>query len=119
MKKVIATLIIASICVVSALWAGPAKIKKSVIIVKDKITIDETTGSTTTENRVADYVDDNTVKVTTTLTTTPAVRERQYDRAVLQTELDHMPDRKAGIQKQMDAANEREAELIKMLEVFK
>lgn len=116
MKKLIATLIIVAACTV--LWAGPVEIKESVIIVKDKITVDENTGSTVTENRVADYVDAQTVKVTTTLTTTPAVREQEYDRAVLQTELDHMKDRKAEIQKQMDAALAREAELKLMLEVF-
>jgi len=119
MKKLIATLIIVAICIVSALYAGPMEIKKSVIIVKDKITVDENTGSSVTENRVADYVDDQTVKVTTTLTTTPAASAVEYNKAVLKTELDHMVDRKAEDQKRVAATLAREAELILMLEVFK
>lgn len=109
MKKLIAVLIIA-IC--SAAFG-------TVIIVKDKTTIDEKTGSTTTENRVADKVDDQTVRVTTTITTTPAASSVDFDRAVLQTELDHIPDRRAELQLQIDALDEREAELKAMLEVFK
>ena len=114
MKKLIAVLILTGIVL-----AQPVIIRKPVILVKDKITVNEETGSTTTENKVADYVDEKTVKVTTTITTTPAAREVDYDKAVLQTELDHIPDRRAALQKQMDAVDEREAELIKMLEVFK
>jgi len=115
MKKVIAVLIIGLCSVALAIEAA----KEPVILVKDKITVDETTGSTTTENRVANYVDAQTVKVTTTIVATPKVREVKYDKAVLQTELDHMVDRIAEAQKQMDEALERKAELIKMLEVFK
>lgn len=109
MNKLITVLIIA-IC--SAAFG-------TVIIVKDKITVDEKTGSTTTENRVADKVDDQTVRITTTITTTPAASSQDFDRAELQTELDHLPDRRAELQKQMDALDEREAELRAMLEVFK
>ena len=119
MKKLIAVIIIAVMCSGAFAIKEEPVVKEPVILVKDKITVDEQTGSTTTMNRVANYVDARTVKVTTTIATTPAAREIKYDRAVLQTELDHMVDRKAEIQKQMDAANEREAELIKMLEVFK
>ena len=124
MKKLIlisiTTVIVSLVCIASALQAGGVEpVKKTVIIVKDKVTFNENTGSSITENRVADYVDEQTLKITTTLTTTPAVREQKYNRAVVQTELDHMPDRIASIQKDMDAALARKAELIKMLEVFK
>lgn len=61
-------------------------------------------------------INDQTVEITT-ITTTEAVI--QYDRAELQTELDHILDRKVEIQKQLDLVNEREAELIKILEVFR
>lgn len=60
-------------------------------------------------------IDDQTVEITTTTTTETIV---QYDRAELQTELDHIPDRKAAIQEQLDLVNEREAELIEILKVF-
>ena len=120
MKKYIAVIIMAVLCSGAFAIKEPINIVKvPVILVKDKITVDEATGSTTTENKIADYVDEQTVKVTTTITTTPAAREIKYDKAVLQTELDHLPDRRAEIQKQMDECNAREAELIKMLEVFK
>ena len=119
MKKLIAVIIIAMCSGAFAIREDPIPIKEPVIIIKDKITVDETTGSTTTENRIANYVDAQTVKVTTTIVATPKVREVKYDKAVLQTELDHMVDRIAEAQKQMDEALERKAELIKMLEVFK
>lgn len=60
-------------------------------------------------------IDDQTCEITTTTTTETVI---QHDRAELQTELDHIPDRKAEIQKQLDAVNEREAELIEILKVF-
>jgi len=120
MKKYIAVIIIAVLCSGAFAIKEPIKIvKEPVVLVKDKITVDEATGSTTTENRIANYVDEKTVKVTTTIVATPKVREVEYDKAVLQTELDHIVDRKAEIQKQMDECDAREAELIKMLEVFK
>ena len=120
MKKLIAVIIIAMCSGAFAIKEPliPA-VKVPVILVKDKITVDENTGSTITENKIADYVDAQTVKVTTTIVATPKVQEVKYDKAVLQTELDHLPDRRAEIQKQMDECNAREAELIKMLEVFK
>jgi len=120
MKKYIAVIIIVVLCSGAFAIKEPIKIvKEPVILVKDKITVDETTGSTTTENRIADYVDEQTVKVTTTIVATPKVQEVKYDKAELQTELDHMVDRRAGLQKQIDECDAREAELIKMLEVFK
>ena len=61
-------------------------------------------------------LDAKTLEVTTTTTTVNAVK---YDKAVLQTELDHIPDRRAELQKQMDAIDEREAELIELLANFK
>lgn len=60
-------------------------------------------------------IDDQTCEITTVTTITNVV---QRDRAELQTELDHIPDRKAEIQKQLDVVNEREAELIEILKVF-
>ena len=119
MKKLIAVIIIAMCSGAFAIREDPIPVvKEPVILVKDKITVDEATGSTTTENRIANYVDEQTVKVTTTIVATPKMQEVKYDRAVLQTELDHLVDRRAEIQKQMDECDAREAELIKMLEVF-
>lgn len=63
-------------------------------------------------------IDDNTIKVTETFNLQePKVVE--YDKAELQTELDHIPDRKAEIQEQHDAVCEREKELKDMLKVLK
>ena len=61
-------------------------------------------------------LDDKTLEVTTTTTT---VNTAKYDKAVLQTELDHIPDRRAKLQEQMDAIDAREAELIELLAEFK
>ena len=65
-------------------------------------------------------LDYKTIEVTTVTTSTSIA---EFDRAVLQTELDHIPDERARLQKMydavMNAVNEREAELIKMLELFK
>lgn len=61
-------------------------------------------------------INDQTCEITTTTTTEVII---QYDRAELQTELDHIPERKVEIQKQLDAVNAREAELIEILKVFK
>ena len=120
MKKYIAVIIIAVLCSGAFAIKEPLipVVKVPVVIVKDKITVDETTGSTITENKIADYVDEQTIKVTTTIVATPKVQEVKYDKAELQTELDHMVDRRAGLQKQIDECDAREAELIKMLEVF-
>ena len=93
-------------------------VKEPVILVKDKITVDKQTGSTKTENKIARCVDEKTVEIVTTVSVTPAETVQEYDRAVLQTELDHMPDRIAEIQKQMDEAIARRDELIKILGVF-
>ncbi len=64
-------------------------------------------------------VDDQTCEITTVTTITVIVRQ---DRAELQTELAHIPGRKAEIQqrydKQLAEINEREAELIEILKVF-
>lgn len=60
-------------------------------------------------------IDDQTVEITTTTTTETIF---QYDRAELQTELDHIPDRLSELQKQIDEVNERKAELIEILKVF-
>ena len=61
-------------------------------------------------------IDDKTLELKTTTTT---VNVQLHDKAELQTELDHIPDRRAALQEQMDALDEREAELMKMLEIFK
>lgn len=66
-------------------------------------------------DKVMKKLDKETLEVTTTTT---VVRRVVHDRAVLQTELDHIPDRRAEVMKQLDAINEREAELIAMLKVL-
>ena len=60
-------------------------------------------------------IDEQTCEITTTTTTETITR---HDRAELQTELDHIPDRLAELQKRIDEVNEREAELIEILKVF-
>ena len=115
MKKVIAVLIIGLCSVAFAIEVA----KEPVILVKDKITVNETDGSTRTENKIARCVDAKTVEIVTTVAVTPAETVEEYDRAVLQTELDHLSGRRAEIQKQMDECDAREAELIKILSVFK
>jgi len=124
MKKLIAVLIIglclaASGPVLFAVLEGPIIIKDPVVLIKDKITVDENTGSTKTENKVAEYVDDQTVDIVTTITTTQAVQSQTFDRAVLQTELDHInSDGIPQAQKRMDDILARKAELILILGVF-
>ena len=61
-------------------------------------------------------INDKTLEVTTVTTSTNVA---EFDKAVLQTELDHISDRRAELQKQMDAIDEREAELIELLAIFK
>ena len=61
-------------------------------------------------------LNDKTIEVTTVTTSTAVV---EHDKAVLQTELDHIADRREEIQKQIDAIDEREAELIELLAAFK
>ena len=61
-------------------------------------------------------IDDNTVEITTTKTTVTVV---ERDRAELQTEQDHIPDRIAELQKQIDDLNERSAEIDAIMAVFK
>lgn len=60
-------------------------------------------------------INENTVEITTTTTIERVI---QYDRAVIQTELDHIPDRRAEAQAQLDKVDAREAELINILKVF-
>ena len=98
--------------------AGDFKLVTEVVLVKDKVTVDERTGSTKTENKLAKYVDAQTVDIVTTITTTQAIQSQTFDRAVLQTELDHMVDRIEAAQKVMDEALARKAELILILGVF-
>lgn len=61
-------------------------------------------------------VDSNTLEVTITTTT---VEKVVYDKAVLQTELDHIPERIAELQKQIDVINERKAELEELIKAMK
>jgi len=141
-KRIIAVLVIGACSVAFATWTEPTittklvstypvyitptwtvfeepvKIKEPVVLIKDKITVDETTGSTRTENKIAEYVDEQTVDIVTTVTTTQAVQIEKRDRAELQTELDNMVDRIAAAQKQMDEALARRDELVKILGVF-
>ena len=120
MKKYIAIIIIAIMCSGAfAIREEPIPVvKEPVVLVKDRITVDLPSGSTKTENKIARYFDEQIVEVVTTITVTPAETVQAFDRAVLQTELDHMSDRIAAIQVQMDEALERKAELIKILGVF-
>lgn len=61
-------------------------------------------------------IDDKTVEVTTIIPEDVSKEER--DRAELQTELDHIPDRKEELQDQLDIVEKREAELTAILKVF-
>ena len=61
-------------------------------------------------------IDDDTVEITST--TEPVVTKIERDKAELQTELDHIPDRKTESQGQFDAICERETELKNILKVF-
>lgn len=62
-------------------------------------------------------IDNRTVEATEVFALPePVVTE--YDKAELQTELGHIPDRFAEIQKQFDIVSERENELKDMLDVF-
>ena len=61
-------------------------------------------------------LNDKTIEVTTVTTSTNVA---EFDKAVLQTELDHIPDRRAELQKQLDAIDAREVELKELLAAFK
>ena len=61
-------------------------------------------------------IDDDTCEKTTIKTSTTV---EQLDKAELQTELDHIPDRLTELQKQIDSVNERKTELTDTLAVFK
>lgn len=61
-------------------------------------------------------INGQTCEITTTTTTETII---QHDRAELQTELDHIPDRLTELQEQIDRVNKRKAELIEILKVFK
>ncbi len=63
---------------------------------------------------IYEKIDDNTVRITTT--TEPTTEDR--DRAELQTELDHIPDRLAELQEQVDAVNGHKDRLVEILKVF-
>ena len=63
---------------------------------------------------IFEKIDEDTVRITTTLP--PTVVER--DKAELQTELDHAPDRLARIQEQLDEENASNERLINILAVF-
>ena len=67
------------------------------------------------EGRMVVKIDDQTCEITTTKTTIVVVRR---DRAELQTEKDHIPDRIAELEEQIAKLNERAAEIDKILEVF-
>ncbi len=59
-------------------------------------------------------IDDETVEITTT----PDAIIEEIGRELLQTELDHIPDRRVKIQEQMNIVDARETELIAILKVF-
>ncbi len=98
MKKY-GSLVVIGLLLVLNLHAGPAPVP---------VVIDPKT--------VAVKIDNKTVRLTTTTTT---IRVVERDRAVLQTEKDHIPDRIAEFQAQITALNRRSAEIDKILEVFK
>lgn len=62
-------------------------------------------------------INDRVLIVTTT--SEPVINEVERDRAEIQTELDHIPDRLAELQKQIDEVNGRKDKLTRMLGVFK
>lgn len=66
-------------------------------------------------DKVMKKIDDKTLEVTTTTTT---VNKVLHDKAELQTELDHIPDRIATLQERIDDLNERAVELQDMLKVL-
>ena len=123
MKKLIAVLIIGAVCIASAVWAidvgEPVKPFIEVVLVEAEVTVDEQTGSTQTKNKRAKKVDEKTVEIITTVTVTQAVHSQTYDKAVLQTELDHINwDGIPEAQKRVDEILARKAELILILGVF-
>lgn len=59
-------------------------------------------------------IDDETLEVTTT----PEPIIERIGREELQTELDHIPDRKAENQKQLDSIDKREVVLKAILKIF-
>ena len=113
MKK---TGILIAVLLVLALQAQPQVNK---VQLADMVTVNDDTGSTVTESRLVEKVDERTGTITTTTTVTQAVRQVEFDRAVLQTEQDHIPDRIATLQEQIDVLNERSAEIDSILAVFK
>lgn len=66
--------------------------------------------------KTAQKIDDNTVEITTTVP--EKITKVQFNRAVLQTEFDHIPERKAKHQVEIEALDERAVEITKMLSVF-
>lgn len=106
MKKLLTIAIVVLVCMTT--WAQP-------VVVPSKIV-------------TAIKIDDKTVEVTTVTTTITETPERssttistvveKLNRDVVQTKLRHMQDIFDDIQKQLDAANERKAELIEILKVF-
>jgi len=115
MKK-IATILITALCVLTV-YAQPVLLTK--VNLPDKVTVNADTGSTTTEARLVEKVDDQTGTITSTTTTTQAVRQVEFDRAVLQTEKDHAPERIAALQAQIDVIEARVIEIDAILGVFK
>lgn len=67
------------------------------------------------EGKTVVKIDDQTCEITT-ITTTTVVEKR--DRAEIQTKLDHIPDLKAENLKRLREIEGKEAEYIKILEVF-
>lgn len=61
-------------------------------------------------------LDDQTLEVKTTTTTVQTV---EHDKAELQTELDHIPDRIATLNEQIVSLNERAVELQTMIDALK
>lgn len=114
MKK---TVILIAVLLVLALQAQP---QVTTVNLPDKITVDDKTGSTTTQARIVEKVNDQTGTITTTTTTTQVVIQVEFDRAVLQTEKDHnISDYIPEAQAKLDALIARNAEIDEILSVFK
>lgn len=114
MKK---TVVLIAALLVLALQAQP---QITTVNLPDTVTVDDKTGSTTTQTRLVKKVDDQTGTITTTTTTTQAVIQVEFNRAELQTEKDHnITDYIPEAQVRLDALIARNAEIDEILSVFK
>lgn len=86
----------------------------------DVVIVNEETGSTTTQARLVEKVDDQAAKMTITTTVTQAVRIVELNKAELGTEKFHLlADYIPAAQLRLDELNARVAEITQILGVFK